>query len=193
MSASRRFPFLTTLLVILGVAVFMLPGTTRLFGAQDPSGASAQSNCFALESPDSIPGASLINFDDLPNATSIADSYRPSFGVRFENSPQTRALIYGNEPGKASSAPNVATNDAVFPNTSSGRPMTIEFDAPKTHVGFYLGNGETFQLTALLRAYDGEERIICEARYPLVPESHTLFAGFEDLAGSYPESDNRLR
>jgi hypothetical protein len=184
MFEARRFSLFTTLLIILGVAVFILPGTTRLYGVQDPNGANAQSlDCFALESPDSIPGASLINFDDLPNATVIGDSYRPSFGVRFENSPQTRALIYGNEPGKARSSPNVATNDAVSPNTSSGRLMTIEFDAPKTHVGFYLGNGETSQLTALLGAYDIENTLLCEARFPLVPETHTLFAGFEDPLG----------
>ena len=64
------------------------------------------------------------------------------------------ALIYGNEPAKAHSQPNVAINNTIFPNTSANVPLRIAFDAPKTHVGFYMGNGDTVQPTALLTAYN---------------------------------------
>ena len=120
----------------------------------------------------------LINFDTLPNAAVIGTSYKPSFGVTFEDSKATQAIIYGNEPAKARSAPNVAINNAVFPGTSAGVPMIIDFDTPKTHVGFYIGNGETAQVTALVRAFNAAGAIVCEARYPIVPEPHTTFVGF---------------
>lgn len=145
---------------------------------------SQTQDCIQLQSPTQIPSPGLINFDDLPNAAVIGDSYRPAFGVRFENSATNRAIIYGNEPAKARSQPNVASNDAVFPNTSANVPMLITFDAPKTHVGFYMSNGETVQPTALLTAYNVAGGIICQKRFVNVPEPTTAFFGINDPTGS---------
>ncbi len=141
-------------------------------------------DCTQLQSPTQIPSPGLINFDDLANATVIGDSYRPAFGVRFEDGRTTQAIIYGNEPAKAHSQPNVASNNAIFPNTSVDVPLRITFDAPKTHVGFYMGNGDTVQPTALLTAYNVAGGIICQKRFVSVPESITAFFGINDPTGS---------
>ncbi len=103
--------------------------------------------CTQLQSPTEIPSPGLINFDMLANATIIGNNYTATYGVRFENSATNRAVIFGPDPAPHS-APNVAVNNAVFPNTSNNVPMRIIFDTPKTHVGIYIGNGERQQLTA---------------------------------------------
>ena len=139
--------------------------------------------CSGLTSPDQIPSPGLIDFDDLPGTTVIDAAYQAAHGVTFENSGITRALIYANEPAEAHTSPNVAINDAVSPSTSAGVPMKIEFNAAKQYVGFYLGNGETAQPLALIRAYDVAGALICEVRVPNVPEAHTLFAGLYDPSG----------
>ena len=139
--------------------------------------------CSALTSPDQIPSPGVINFDDLPGTTIIGTAYQAAHGVTFENSGITRALIYANEPDESHSRPNVAINDAVAPNTSAGVPMKIEFNEAKQYAGFYLGDGETVQPVALIRAYDVAGALICEVRVPNVPEAHTLFSGLYDPAG----------
>ncbi len=140
-------------------------------------------DCQVLQSPTQIPSPALINFDNLTNGAIIADSYRTSQGVRFEDSPTNKAIIYGNEPSEAQSAPNVASNSAVFPSTSNNVPMIIDFDSPKTHVGMYLGNGETQLPTALMIAYDAAGNILCRGTLNQVPEFHTAFLGINDPAG----------
>ncbi len=164
----------------LGSALFLLGST---LGARPTAAApAAQERCSPLESPDEAPSLGLIDFDDLPNGALIGDSYRASHGVRFEDSRTTRAIIYGNEPDEARSKPNVAINDAVSPNTSEGIPMRITFDEPKTHVGMWIGNGETQQLEGVLIGYDEKGEIICRAFSP-APEPHTAFIGLYDPAG----------
>jgi len=138
--------------------------------------------CEGLTSPDQIPSPGLIDFDDLTHGAVIGTSYLAAHGVTFENSDLTRALIYANEPGEAHSPPNVAINDAVA-ESSANVPMIIDFNAPKTHVGFYLGNGGTLQPTALITAYDAAGAIVCQVRVPGVPEATTLFAGLHDSGG----------
>ncbi len=137
--------------------------------------------CQVLQSSTQIPSPALINFDDLNNATIIADSYRASHGVRFENGDTTQAIIYANEPTEAHSPPNMAINSAT--SVSNNIPMRIDFDGPKTHVGMYLGNGETLSPTAVMIAYDGSGNIICQGIYNQVPELHTAFLGIHDPAG----------
>ena len=139
--------------------------------------------CVALVSQDQIPSPGWIHFDDLAGTTIIGNAYQAAHGVTFENSGVTRALIYANEPTEAHSPPNVAINDAVSPGTSAGVPMKIEFNAAKQYAGFYLGNGETQQPVALIRAYDVTGALICEVRVPNVPEAHTLFTGLHDPSG----------
>jgi hypothetical protein len=174
MSRLRLF----ALLPALGAIVLLLSGQPA---AAAPPG--QQPTCSPLRSPTEIPAPSLIHFDDLAGNVVIADSYRPAFGVRFENSGTTRALIYAAEPEKAQSKPNAANNSAVSPNTSANVPMRINFDSAKTHVGLYIGNGEGQGLTALLRAFDAAGAVICEQRFANVPEPASQFLGFNDPSG----------
>ena len=169
------------------LAVLLLLATIGSFAGYRFAQAAPQTqaqDCTQLQSPTQIPSPGLINFDDLANATVIGDSYRPAFGVRFEDVRTTQAIIYGNEPAKAHSQPNVASNNAIFPSTSVDVPLRITFDAPKTHVGFYMGNGETVQPTALLTAYNVAGGIICQKRFVSVPEPITAFFGINDPTGS---------
>jgi hypothetical protein len=145
--------------------------------------AQAQSACSLMTKPEDVPAPILINFDDLPNAATIGDYYRHTFGVRFEDSRSTRAITYGLTPGDAASPPNFAINNALV-GTSANVPMVISFTSPKTHVGFYLGNGDTPDLTALLQAFDAQGSLICEERFNPVPSPLTSFAGIYDPSGS---------
>lgn len=174
---------LVPVLFLGAMLLFIFPALVHLSGGQKASVANAQQLCSSISEPANIPSPGLINFDDLPNAAVIADHYRPTFGVAFEDSPVTQAIIYGNEPDEAYSKPNVAVNNAVPPATSEGIPMVIDFDEPKTHVGFYVGNGETAQISALMTAYDASGALICQTRLPIVPEPHTAFMGLYDPDG----------
>jgi hypothetical protein len=148
-----------------------------------PRAASAQQQCQTLADPKDVPSPALISFEELPNAAVIGNSYWLSHGVAFENSRTNQAIIYGNEPAEAKSPPNVAINNAIFPNTSSGVPMVMSFDSPKTHVGMWIGNGETLQIAALLSVFDANGGLICQVRYVPVPEPHTVFLGLSDPEG----------
>lgn len=173
-------PLLAILLLwLIGAVVFQ------------PAPASAQQSCQVLTSTKQLVSPVLINFDNLPNAKVIADSYFASFGVTFENSKTTRAIIYGNEPANARSSPNVASNDAVAPLTSSGVPMKIAFDTPKRQVGFWLGNGSGQNPTALVTALNVAGGIVCQTRVPNVADPHNIFVGIDtgQLNISYVEID----
>ncbi len=172
------------LLMLMGVAiVFTLILTAPAQALPTAAPLGQQPNCELL-SPTQIPSPGLINFDNLANATIIGASYLASHGVTFENTDVTRAIIIGNEPiTETQSPPNVAANDAVFPNTSSGVPMRIFFDKSKTHVGFWMGNGESVNPTGVMTAYDGAGNIICQVSNIRVPEAHTEFIGIVDPLG----------
>ncbi len=166
-------------------------GGLRVFHARDVKGMEPwlvieympPSECQELFSPEDIPAPGLIDFDDLPHGAIIDAHYQPSYGVRFENSEITRATIYGNEPEEAQSPPNVASNSAVFPNTSANVPMQIFFDEPKTHVGFWMGNGENTGIGGVLTVYDATGEPICQVRNAPVPEPHVEFIGIYDPQG----------
>lgn len=161
MNNPRTKTFLWAAAILAVMLILVLPALVRLNPSQNPSVASAQQLCTAISDLANIPTPALINFDDLPNAAVIGDHYRPTFGVAFEDTPENQAIIYGNEPDKAHSKPNVAINNAVPPNTSKGAPLRIMFNEPKTHVGFYVGNGETAQISALMTAFDASGAVIC--------------------------------
>jgi hypothetical protein len=184
MRKSPRLSAIIVLVISFGLLVFAWPGVTSLLNGPNSSQARAQGQaCTTIKSPTEIPSPDLINFDDLPNAAIIGTQYQMTYGVTFENTGVTRALIYGNEPARAHSSPNVAANDAVYPNTSSGVPMLWVFDKPKTHVGVYVGNGSaTSQTAGLLNAYDSAHNLICQQR-AVIPFDHSQFLGFNDPAG----------
>ena len=181
-------PLLKILLPALAVIVAMLflvsPIMSLLSSGQVPSVANAQTACTSFTDPGKIPTATLINFDDLPDATVIADHYRPTFGVSFEVGQQTQTKTYGGAPDNAHSRPNVAINDNIPGGTNEGVPMRINFDEPKTDVGFYVGgNGGGAQITAFMTAYDASGAIICQMRQFPVPNPHTAFMGLNDPDG----------
>jgi hypothetical protein len=176
--------FLIALSFIAAALLMTLPALALINPGQSASIANAQQSCTSFTDPASIPAATLINFDDLPDAAVIGDHYRPTFGVAFENGQQTRAITYGLEPGNAHSKPNVALNDAIPPGTSADVPMRIAFDEPKTHVGFFVGNGDSAHVTALMTAYDASGAPICQIRLAsYVPDTHTAFMGLYDPDG----------
>ncbi|MEZ4864074.1 MAG: hypothetical protein R3C14_22335 [Caldilineaceae bacterium] len=147
-----------------------------------PCGVSVQNRCVELISPAEIPAARRLTFDELANGVVVENTYAASDGVRFENSKTTHALSYGNDPAKTASRPNSVINTAVAPATSAGVPMLITFDEPKSHVGFYMGNGGTQRPNGTLVAYDGAGNIICRASNP-VPDIHSEFIGLYDVDG----------
>ena len=172
-----------TSVAILAMLFLISPILSLINPGQGPSVANAQTQCISFTDPGKIPAATLINFDDLPDATLIADHYRPSFGVTFVDMQQTQVKTYGGAPENARSKPNVAINDPVAGGGNAGVPIVITFDEPKTDVGFYIGNGQGAQLTALMTAYDASGAIICQMRQFPVPDAHTSFMGLNDPDG----------
>jgi hypothetical protein len=184
MSVSKRVTSLVLIALAAGFVLLIFPAISGVLNAGQPDTASAQQTCSILDDPHSIPAPILINFDNLPDASVIGTQYQATFGVRFEDSPLNKALIYGQPSAQAHSDPNVAINDAVSPNTSEDDPMVIDFDSPKTHVGFYMGNGDTPGTVALITAYDIQGAIVCQVRQVPVASAHTNFIGFNDTLGS---------
>ena len=60
--------------------------------------------------------------------------------------------------------------------------MTFWFDTPKTHVGFYMGNGADLGLPGAMVGYDAAGNVICQITN-IVPEKYTEFIGMVDPAG----------
>jgi hypothetical protein len=141
--------------------------------------------CSELVSPTQIPAPALVNFDDLADAIAIGEHYTSTYGLHFYAGADTEVVTYADndvDPTTARSTPNVARNIAISPTTSAGLPMTFWFDQPKTHVGFYMGNGENQQLMGTMVAYDANNQVICVVRDP-VPEPYEEFLGIYDPAG----------
>jgi len=182
MSPKKHYWFLLGLVISGLVLMVLLPGLSIFNPNLLVSAANAQQGCVQLVDPKEMPAAALIDFDDLSDGQVIGNSYRSSHGVVFEESRTNRALIY-KDPINGQSPPNVAINDAIFPDTSSNVPLVIRFNTPKTHVGFWIGNGENLGITATLIAYDSNNNPICELMGIPVPESLTQFVGFADPEG----------
>lgn len=177
----------SSLLIAVGIALFLVPVVVVPVLAHISPVQSTPLQpqaCSTLGKPSDLPQPALINFDDLANSAVIGGHYYSTFGVSFEDTPTNRAIIYGNEPVKAASPPNVASNNAVFPNTSNNVPLVLDFREPKSHVGMYIGNSNDTSIIALLTAYNASGNVICQARYTQVPEAATLFVGFYDTAAS---------
>ncbi len=144
--------------------------------------ATLQNPCQSLLGPADLPGAGLIDFDDLPGSTVIENTYAALYGVRFVNSRTASAITYDKLPDNAASRPNVARNEATIPSTNPSVPFVINFDAPKTHVGFYMGNGGTIQPKGTLTAYDSNGGLLCSAG-TAVADAHSEFIGLYDAYG----------
>ncbi len=166
-----------------------LEGTTGLaeaLEARAPQPTERVPGCVELKHEREIPAPALIDFDDMPDETPVDTHYVPTHGVAFENARETHVRTYGNrpvDPTVARSAPNVAINDATSPATSENVPLTFYFRTGKTHVGFYMGNGEDAGLVGVMTGYDADGNVICEVKNEPVPESYTEFIGMRDPAG----------
>ena len=138
-----------------------------------------------LDKPTQIPTPAVINFNEVAEGTVLANRYRASHGVRFEDGKLTQAVAVSEAQGAIGpqSPPQVAVNVALTAIGSDDVPMRIAFDTPKTHVGMFLGNGDGDIIDALLTAYDAANIPICEARLARVPRAHDTFLGLEDTAG----------
>lgn len=160
-------------------------GLSVTLKAKAPKAAPPAPGCYELRSPTDIAAPVLIDFDDVPDATIIENSYRLSHGVKFYNGSDTRVITYADreaDPTKARSSFNVATNSAVHPTTSANLPLSFQFTGGKTHVGFYMGNGETAGLAGAMVGYDAAGNVICQVTNP-VPEKYDEFIGMYDPAG----------
>ena len=172
----------------LGKSLFI---NTLVFALGNNCDVSLIVPCGQLMNQANIPGFAFIDFDDMDNGAEIGDYYANGFGVRFETSKTNHAIIYGghaNDPSQPRSAPNVASNSAIFPATSEDVPMRLIFDRDQVHVGVWIGNGEDGSgnppnLTATISAYDRAGKELCSARLTPVPVSHTAFLGLSDAFG----------
>ncbi|UCH60854.1 MAG: hypothetical protein JSV61_05060 [Anaerolineales bacterium] len=170
------------LVVLALLGLFLWPLLSSLGENPGNSSARAQQGCLPLSDPKEVPAPALIDFDDLPNAQVIGTHYKASRGVTFEDTRITRVLTY-SDPANAPSPPNVAINDAAPGGSSNNVPMVIYFDSPKSHVGFWIGNGENQNPSATLIAYDANNTPVCEWLDIPVPEPPTKFVGFADPDG----------
>ena len=80
------------------VAALVVGGVIAGYGGASAEPAWQTQGCTQLQSPTEIPSPGLINFDTLANATVIGNNYAAAYGVRFENSAKTQAIIFGPDP-----------------------------------------------------------------------------------------------
>ena len=155
MNAFRKRLLLGFSLGILAIFFFLWPQLSSMLLGTQPSTANAQGQlCTVLGKPSDLPSPVLINFDSLPDGKPIGTSYKPSFGVSFEDSAASQVFINGNPPTLPHSKPNVAENKD---STAGSAPLIFTFDTPKTHVGFYIGGG-TGDSTADVKVLDANGR-----------------------------------
>lgn len=172
----------------LGQAFFV---NVVVFALGNSCDISRTAPCSQLVNQNAVPGFAHIDFDDMENGREIGDFYANSYGVRFEKSATNHAIIYGghpNDPSQPRSAPNTASNSAIFPATSESVPMSIFFDQDRSHGGMWIGNGENgagepANLTAKLTAFDRAGKELCSTEVSPVPVSHTAFIGLTDAFG----------
>ena len=79
----------------LGLAVALKARAPKAANTPKPA-----PGCFELFRPEEIPGPALIDFDDLPDAATIADHYRPTYGVTFYAGGDTKNITYADRPSR---------------------------------------------------------------------------------------------
>lgn len=142
--------------------------------------------CLALAAPAAIPAPSLITFDDLAVDTVIGESYKPSFGVAFENNAlkQTKVMTFTD----GINTTNVAVSVITPSPTNEDRRLFITFDTAKSHVGLLVGNGVPVVgasgVIATLIAYDAQGGEICRvSKGPVSATTLAPFIGLRDPFG----------
>ncbi len=121
-----------------------------------------------------IPAPDKINFDTLNSGTPLNTQYLAQYGTTF----QTTNV-------QSDAAPHSAPNVAKAAPATQGNPIiSMAFDSPKTHVGFYMGGGtNTAAIVGTMVAYDVAGSIICTASDPVTQPAHTEFIGVYDTQG----------
>ncbi len=173
-----------SLFMFAGLAVFQLSNA----GAQTASGQSAAAAaCVAITDPREIPGPKIITFDELKDNTALTTQYKAPYGVEFLNQNPSAVIhtVTARELDTPQTPPNVAQNP-LLPGVKHSA-LTLSFSFPRTHVGFFLGNGGTLptggSVTAFITAYDAAGNRLCALQIGSVSAAHTTFAGMYDSAG----------
>ena len=167
----------------------MTPNGKRLFvnavhfGLDNCPGATdvPEPGCYELFSPREIPSPSLIQFDDLADASVIGSYYQASHGVVFEDGKLASVKTQAN--ATAVSSPNVARNQEADPDGGAAVPLSFKFESGKTHVGFYMGNGDADSVPGSMVGYDAAGNVICQVTNAPVPKEHREFIGMFDPQG----------
>ena len=169
------------LLVGLGV-VFIHQANAAVLSAQPAV------NCVQLTDARQIPGPKIITFDDLPDKTSLNTQYQASYGVEFLNQNPAPVIhaVTANELDTPQTPPNVAQNPLVVGVPKS--PFVITFSFPRTHVGFFLGNGGMLPtgkpVSAVITALDANSRPLCSFQIASVSLARSRWSPKPKLAMS---------
>ena len=167
-------------LAVISVIALALAGAVFAIAARPSAAREAADRLTSLRDC----GPVIVDFDDLPTATVVAEQYAPR-GVHFLDDASTTPLIYSNSAERTtSSPPNSLTNDADAPGTSANVPLTLTFDQPQAKVGFYIGNGTTDGTpTATLTAYDAGGAVIGTVATRVPDNNLTQFFGISISTG----------
>ena len=121
--------------VLAGLGLFSIHlANAAVVSAQPAAG------CVQIADARQIPGPKIITFDDLADKTLLNTQYMASYGVDFLNQNPAPIIhaVTANELDTPQTPPNVAQNQIA---QTGKMPFVINFTFPRTHVGFFLGNG----------------------------------------------------
>lgn len=186
---SRRCRHLVPALIttlLLSLLLYRWSGAVQL---PTLSANASFASCLTLANAAAIPAPNqLLTFDDLPVNTIIGNSYKPNFGVAFENSSLKTSKVITFTDGINTT--NVATGVITPSITNDDRRLVITFDSPQTHVGLLVGNGEPGGqaqggTVATLIAYNAQGSEICRtSKGPISTTALAPFIGLRDPFGA---------
>jgi len=140
-----------------------------------------ENDCSAISSPAEIPSPATIHFDSLADETAILNAYQASYGVSFNwgVKAETQTVPFG-----AKSEPNVAYAPFVAGVVTN---ITVSFEQPVSHVGFYAGNGSAAGVGVLVSGYQVQagqpDELVCQYRTTLPAAQMETYMGFYDPQG----------
>jgi hypothetical protein len=181
----RSFPDARLKMTSMAAIIFLLIGAGFfVFQRANAAPVSPQpaAGCVQLSDPREIPGPKIITFDTLADKTTLGTQYSASHGVSFSgNSP---AAVVHAVTGKEAAQTN--PNVALHP-TGGQLPFVINFSFPRTHAGFYLGNGGQYVTGAPVIASISVKNVaggsLCSFRVSVSKLAHDTFFGVYDSTG----------
>lgn len=177
-SMSGLTRMVASLLILATIALSPNVGAQATI-ALDPHSSPTIATCDVLADASEIPNPVLVDFDDLPAGVAIAGHYQTTHGVTFEDNRNTSVMTYDHP--APSSPPVVAMSQTTL--DPGEVPLRFTFDAPQTHIGMMVGNGNGDGNQAILRAFDADGDLLCEVAAQVF-EEHTTFLGLRDAASS---------